>query len=57
MCALLLLPRCSINSATTKIASAVGGLIYIRVPANRNLGTLNVDVSGERGGGMRGGLG
>ncbi|KAI7843452.1 hypothetical protein COHA_002930 [Chlorella ohadii] len=38
--------RFSINSATTRIGSAFGGLIYITVPSGRNLGALSVQVSG-----------
>lgn len=34
------------TGTTTKIASALGGLIYIRFPSNQNIGRTNLVVSG-----------
>lgn len=38
--------RDALTQAVTETACAFGGLVFIRVPANTNLGTFNVTVSG-----------
>lgn len=38
--------RDPLNQAVTETACAFGGLVFIRVPPNTNLGTFNVTVSG-----------
>ena len=38
--------RFPISEATTHVANAFGGLIYIEVPANAGLGTITVEIDG-----------
>jgi uncharacterized protein (TIGR03437 family) len=38
--------RDPLNQAVTETACAFGGLVFLRVPANTNLGTFNVTISG-----------
>ena len=39
--------RFDIRTTTTTIGSALGGLIYVVVPANQKLGRLDIQVSGK----------
>ena len=47
----------SVNGTATTIGSATGGLVYLELPSGLSLGTVSVQVSGERGGGGGGGGG
>ncbi|MDE0002429.1 MAG: M60 family metallopeptidase [Rhodospirillaceae bacterium] len=38
--------RFSISAATTRVANAFGGLIYVEVPADADLGTIAVEIQG-----------
>ena len=38
--------RFPISAATTRVANAFGGLIYIEVPADSDLGTITVEIEG-----------